>query len=497
MPDAKFVDENLVHHIWDDQHFSNANLRATDGREIQILKTGFWNGDAGPDFVQAEVIIDGKLYLGDVEVHVKSSEWQVHGHHADSKYNNVIIHVVLWDDAINLRTEKQNGEKIPTLALSEWLDETIGKLLDDFHQKPMENLTNIAQKDCRANSVQLNLDKLTEVLESLGQERFIEKTENVQKRFKDSDLEQVLYEGVMEALGYSKNREPFLQLAKKAPFTQLAGKHIEEIQAILFGVAGLLPKVDIEADANPIDDDASEYIARLRDLWSTADESYKSQQMQAEQWKFFRLRPGNFPTRRIAGISHILTNCKDGSLMLRFLPLIEEAVAHKKRPTASLRLPSNEVKGSSAGLERSEGIKQIYKKLWGVMMPKASGYWAEHSTFSGKAHKRTVYLIGKERAADVLVNIVLPVAYLWAERAQSRQLTEAVQLLYDKHPKLQDNVITNQVIQQLFPEKRMARSVINTAKRQQGLIYLYKMFCSSRICDMCPIIGDTQYCTVK
>ena len=475
MPDTKFVDENLVHHIWDDQHFSNINLRATDAREIQILKTGFWNGDAGPDFVKAEVIIDGKLYSGDIEVHVKSSEWQVHGHHTDPKYNNVIIHVVLWDDAITLRTEKQNGEKIPTLALYGCLDETIGKLLDDFHQKPMENSTNVTQENCRANSVQLSLDKLAEVLESMGQERFIEKTENIQKRFNDSDLEQVLYEGVMEALGYSKNREPFLQLAKKVQFIQLAGKHIEEIQAILFGVAGLLPKVDIEEDVNYIDDDTSEYIARLKDLWSTADESYKSQQMQAEQWKFFRLRPSNFPTRRIAGISHILTKCKDGSLMLRFLPLIEEAVAHTKKPA----------------LERSEGIKQLYKKLWSVMMPKASGYWAEHSTFGSKPHKKTVYLIGKERAADILVNIVLPVAYLWAERVQSRQLMEAVQLLYDKHPKLQDNFITNQVIQQLFPEKRVARSVINTAKRQQGLIYLYKMFCSSRICDMCPIIGGT------
>ena len=161
--------------------------------------------------------------------------------------------------------------------------------------------------------------------------------------------------------------------------------------------------------------------------------------------------------------------------MLRFLPLIEEAVVQTQKPA----------------LERSKGIKQIYKELRSVMMPKASGYWAEHSTFGGKPHKKTVYLIGKERAADILVNIVLPVAYLWAGRVQSHQLMEAVQMLYDKHPKLQDNVITNQVIQQLFPEKRMARSVINTAKRQQGLIYLYRLFCNNRICDMCPIIEST------
>jgi hypothetical protein len=150
--------------------------------------------------------------------------------------------------------------------------------------------------------------------------------------------------------------------------------------------------------------------------------------------------------------------------MLKFLPLIEETVAHTKK------------------------IKQIYKKLWDVMMPKASGHWIEHSTFTGKTHRKTVYLIGKGRAADILVNIALPVAYLWAERVQSRQLMKAVQLLYDKHPKLQDNFITQQVIQQFFPDKRMSRKIINTAKRQQGLIYLYKMFCSSRICDMCPIV---------
>ena len=459
MLDTNAVGESLVHHIWDGQHFSHEDLHTTDGRAIQIMKSGFWNRDAGPDFVRAEVIMDGVLHTGDVEIHVNASEWQAHGHHTDSKYNNVIIHVVLWDDAITLRMTKQDGKKIPTVVLYERLDESIGKLLGDLHEAQAES------DDCRVTGMALDQKTLTNILDSMGQERFVEKTEQFQQRSQEADLEQLLYEGIMEASGYAKNRNPFLQLAQLVPFADVAGKNLEEIQALLFGVAGLLPKVGALNDTTETD----EYIARLRDLWSTADEHYKTQQMQPEQWRFFRLRPSNFPTRRIAGISQILTTCTDGSLMLRFLPLIEEAVAHPQKS------------------------KKICKKLWHIVMPKASGYWAEHSILGGKCHKPTSYLIGKERAADILVNIVLPVAAVWSHRVQSHQLTAAIQRLYDSHPKLQDNVITTQVIQQIFADKQTARSVINTAKRQQGLIYLYKMFCSSRICDVCPIIaGQTS-----
>jgi len=460
------ISESLVHHIWDGQHFSGSDLRSTNGREIHILKPGFWNGDAGPDFVKSEIIIDGKLYEGDVEVHVKASEWHQHAHHLDPKYNNVIVHVVLWDDQINLRTKKQNGEKIPTLALYEHLDESVGKLLGDFQDKQT------VSDDCRIKESQLDTNrtadgcaKLADALERMGQERFLEKYKAVQKLLQSADLEQILYENTMEALGYSKNRKPFLELARKIPFVKLAGKEALEIQAILFGVAGLLPSQNPRADI-PDDDATYEYVVEyLENIWKEADEGYKSIGMKLEQWRFFRLRPSNFPTRRIAGISHILAECADKSLLLKFLPLIEEVVA------------------------QPENVKKILKKLWGVMMFEASGFWEQHSTFYGKQHKKTTYLIGKDRAADILVNVVLPTTLVWAEQSQSKQLEGAVQLLYDKHPKLQDNIITQQMMARIFADKQQAK-IIDSAKRQQGLIYLYKMFCSSKICDVCPILDS-------
>jgi len=453
------IGESLVHHIWDGQHFSGSNLRSTDGREIHILKPGFWNGDAGPDFVKAEIIIDGKLYEGDVEIHVKASEWRQHEHHLDPKYNDVILHVVLWDDQINLRTKKQNGEKVPTLALYEHLDESVGKLLGDFQDEQT------ASDECQIKNVQPDMDRLAGVLERMGQERFIEKYEAAKKRLQSADLEQILYERIMEALGYSKNREPFLELAQKTLFMELAGKDVLEIQAILFGVAGLLPSQNSRADIR--DDDATyEYVVEyLENIWQKASEHYQSVIMRSEQWRFFRLRPGNFPTRRIAGISHILAECADKSLLLKFLPLIEEPIAQPK------------------------DAKKIFKKLWNVMMPEASGFWEQHSTFYGKPHKKTTYLIGKDRAADILVNAVLPATYLWAKQSQSRKLEDSVLLLYDKHPKLQDNIITQQMMERLFAEKQQSK-MVNSAKRQQGLIYLYKTFCSSKICDVCPILGS-------
>lgn len=456
------IGESLVHHIWEGQHFSASNLRSTDGREIHILKPGFWNGDAGPDFVKAEIIIDGNLYEGDVEMHVKASEWRQHEHHLDPKYNQVILHTVLWDDQINLRTKKQNGEKIPTLALYEHLDESVGKLLGDFQDEQT------GRDECRIKEVQLNPNRLVNVLERMGQERFIEKYEAIQQLLQHEDLEQILYEKIMEALGYAKNRKPFLELARKVPFVELAGKDALEIQAILFGVAGLLPSQNPVADI-PDDDAAYEYVVEyLENIWQETGGHYQPVSMRPEQWRFFRLRPGNFPTRRIAGISHILAECTDKSLLLKFLPLIEEAIA------------------------QPEDVKKIFKKLRNATMPEASGFWEQHSTFYGRQHKKTTYLIGKDRAADILVNVVLPATFLWAKQSQSQQLEDAVQLLYDKHPKLQNNIITQKMMVRIFSDKQQAK-MINSAKRQQGLIYLYKTFCLSKICDVCPILdGNTS-----
>ena len=212
-PDFDKIDEDFVQKLWNGQRFFNANLIAIDGREIRILKQGIWNHEEGPDFMHAEIEINGKLYVGDIEIHVKSSEWYAHKHHLNSRYNRVVLHVVFYNDDFNLRTRLQNGKRISTLELLKWIDAPIGDLYDETKQTEADT-TNF----CRVTGNRLNIERLKNTFESLGTERFLEKADAIRLLRTRLDFEQILYEGIMEALGYSQNSKPLRELAQRVPF---------------------------------------------------------------------------------------------------------------------------------------------------------------------------------------------------------------------------------------------------------------------------------------
>ncbi len=458
MTDLKNIDEHFVQNLWNDQRFFNYDLRSTDGRPVQVLKPGIWSGDEGPDFVHAEIVIDGKLHTGDVEIHVKSSEWHNHKHHLNPKYNRVILHVVFWNDDINLRTRLQNGKRIPTLELLERMDTSIGELLDE------RAAAKAAAIDyCRVTGKTLRIERVQSVLEELGVERLREKADEMRSLRVRIDFEQLLYESIMEALGYAKNRRPFRELAQRVPLSQLTGKTDEEIQVLLFGVAGLLPSQSHRQIARHAADEEA-FIERLEWLWKASEPYTAPSRMSGEQWHFAGIRPANYPTRRIPGISQLISRCQD-SLMMVFLPLIEGGATENKR-----------------------GLSRIRRQLLEKLMPAPSGYWVEHSHFGKGIPQRGAALIGGDRASDIIINALLPIALVWAEHSQSPTLAAAVLRLYDSYPKLQENHITQRIEAQLFNAQQPIRLISPSAKKQQGALYLHKNFCSSQLCDLCPII---------
>ncbi|MCZ6679018.1 MAG: DUF2851 family protein, partial [Candidatus Poribacteria bacterium] len=457
MTDLKNIDEHFVQTVWNDQRFFAFDLQSTDGRPIQVLKPGIWNSDTGPDFVQAEILIDGKLHTGDVEVHVRSSEWYDHKHHLNPRYNRVILHTVFWNDDINLRTRLQNGKRTPTLELLDRLDAPISDLFDERQEAQAASIDG-----CHVTGKSLNIQRLQSVFDKLGEERLLEKADAMRSLLVGLDFEQLLYAGIMDALGYARNRKPFRELAQRVPLSQLMGKPDEDIQAILFGAAGLLPS----QAQQPIDLGEADkaFIERLETLWEAAEQRKNPTRMTAEQWHFARMRPANYPTRRIPAISQLISHCQDG-LMMTFLPLIEEAATVNQR-----------------------GLARIRRQLLDTLTPAPSGYWIEHCHFGKGIPQHGAALIGRARAADIIVNILLPIALVWAEHSQSPKLAEAVQRLYASHPKLQENHITRQIEVQIFSEAQPIKLIAPSAKKQQGAIYLHRNFCSSRLCDLCPII---------
>ena len=453
-PDLDKIDEAFVQKLWFEQRFFNTNMETIDRRPIRVLKPGIWNYEEGPDFMHAEIEIDGKLQVGDVEIHVRSSEWYAHKHHLNSRYNRVILHAVFFNDDFNLRTRLQNNKRVPTLELLKWVAVDTGDLYDDTKDTTTDGL-------CRITGKQLNIEALKGVFESLGRERFLEKTESMRLLRTRLDFEQLLYEGIMEALGYERNSKALRELAQHVPFADFDQKSELEIQAMLFGVAGLLPSQREKPPLPEVTDDPS--IVALEKLWRVSEYAELPSRMTEARWSFTG-RPFNHPTRRIAAMSQLIHHCQ-GSLMMYFLPTCEKA----------------------ATADTLKSLRTIEKELRSLLTLEPTGYWETHSNFGTDSSKAG--LIGNNRAVDIIINKILPVAYIWAVEAGSQQLQEAVLRLYNVGSKSTGNKIIRKVDEQIFTtEAQQMRHLKPTAKIEQGIIRLHKNYCADWLCDLCPIL---------
>ena len=454
-PDLSRIDEARVQQMWHQQHFFDTDMASIDRRAIRVLKPGVWNHNEGPDFMHAEIEIGGKLQIGDVEIHVRSSEWYAHQHHLNSRYNRVILHAVFFNDDFNLRTRLQNGKRVPTLELLKWVAVDTGDLYDNTKD------TTTTDGLCRITGKQLNIEILKGVFESLGRERFLEKTESMRLLRTRLDFEQLLYEGIMEALGYERNSKAMRELAQHVPFADLDQKSELEIQATLFGVAGLLPSQREKPLPPQATDDPG--IVALEEQWRTSEYAELPPRMTEARWSFTG-RPLNHPVRRIAAMAQLIQHCQ-GSLMMYFLPICEKvATANTKR-----------------------ALQTIQTELRAHLILEPTGYWDQHSNFGLKS-RRKIALIGKDRAMDIIINKILPVAYIWAVEADSQQLQEAVLQLYSIGSKSTGNKIIDAVNKQIFTETQPMRHLKPTAKIEQGFIRLYKNYCVDQLCDLCPIL---------
>ena len=454
-PDLDKIDEAFVQKLWHEQRFFDTNMESIDRRAIRVLKPGVWNHNEGPDFMHAEVEINGKLHVGDVEIHVQSSEWYAHKHHLNSRYNRVILHAVFYNDDFNLRTRLQNNKRVPTLELLKWIAVDTGDLHDDTRDAATTDGL------CRVTGKRLNIEVLKSVFESLGRERFLEKMESMRLLRTRLDFEQLLYEGIMEALGYERNSKALRELAQHVPFADLDGKPELEIQAILFGIAGLLPSQREKPLPPEVTDDPS--VVALEELWRGSEYAELPSRMTEARWSFTE-RPFNYPTRRIAAISQLIHRSQ-GSLMMYFLPTCEKV----------------------ASADTLKSLRTIEKELRALLMIEPVGYWKEHSNF-GTGGTRNAVLIGKSRAVDIIVNKILLVAYIWAIEADSQKLQDGILRLYSVGSKSAGNQIIRKIDKQIFTEAQQMRLLKPTAKIEQGIIRLHKNYCVDWLCDLCPIL---------
>jgi hypothetical protein len=448
--------ESAIFQIWQNQLIDRADLHTEEGETIKIIYPGRTNDGQGADLLDAVIATSQGLRKGDIEVHVRSNGWQAHRHHKDSSYNRVILHVVMWRNTDPF-TSLENGEKIPILALHKYTNVSSSQRTNLRHYLTVSNMP------CHHALRNLPISLVTEFLDSAGEERFFAKAAGFQADFKQTETGQSLYQGIMGALGYSRNKIPFLELARRLPLQVLEfvtksntgdEEFLAQQQALLLGTAGLLPSQ--RARQYPKSSTANNWVEKLEKIWAS---SHSGKVMSESDWHLFKVRPTNSPIRRMAAMSYLILRFREKGLFKTLVNKVRETPIYK-------------------------GHSELEK----VIQVSVSGYQAGNSGFSAASRLGTPTSLGSARAADIAINVLLPFTYAWAKHTSQPELAEKSLEIYRRYPKLRTNTLERHMNKQLG----LGASLVNSAQRQQGLIHIYKTRCSQGQCHCCPVVGETH-----
>ncbi|MBX2991600.1 MAG: DUF2851 family protein [Bacteroidetes bacterium] len=492
--------ESILRRIWQEQSFTKDHLTTKDGKPVRIISPGVPNTDGGPDFLNAKISIGTVTFHGDVELHINAGEWLSHKHDSDPHYNRVILHVVMSADPLSPPTRTASKRAIPLLVLHPYLDEKCHgawekSLLDDMphtgtslpcteinESVPRSTIVNWVEKLGRER-MELKVRRFEERLKQLVDEsklivrepypRYYGNPDDIpppRKEYGKKDFtertvwEQLLYEGIMEALGYSKNTKPFLSLARAMQLHVLRRHTLSETQtmmALLFGAAGLLPSAKEVSDAA-----SRRYVASLKRQWKQLRPEFKDSILNEADWLFFRLRPGNFPTARLAAMCFLLPQLfGEGSFRTIIGTFKSDAYTPKKR---------NE-------------------KLHALFDCTVDEFWHKHYHFKGRSKETTAgdiqtsdaarTTLGAARIHDIIVNVLIPVVLLYARIFNDSAMRKNARSLLAYLTPSQENSVVEVVRNQLTRSRDSLRSSLH----QQGAIHLFRYYCSEARCSECAV----------
>jgi hypothetical protein len=453
---ANALSERAVVEIWQNCLASRADLVTEEGVPIRVIYPGRLNDDRGADLLDAVIFTGQGSVRGDIEVHVKSSSWWAHQHHRDPVYNRVILHVVYWHDT-ETATNLQNGHKVPTLELRKFIENQINQGENPAYPSGYWSLP------CRSTVNRWNTSIMGGILDTAGEARFLAKAANYRAALTQTEASQVLYQGIMEALGYAKNKHQLLKLAHRMPLYRLesvASRKISDSeclaqqQALLMGTAGLLPSQRSRQYRAVTPYDA--WVDKLERAWATSREMVT---MSEDDWHLFKVRPSNYPARRIVAMSYLLLRYRERGILKELVNRLCQ-----------------------------ETIDMCCRRLERALQVTADGYWARYLDFGLPGRDGLPALLGGGRAADIVVNVLIPFTAAWSQLNSRQELARKALELYRHYPRLAINTVERHMRNQLG----INRYLVNSAQRQQGLIHIYKTLCSQGKCDSCPI-GGAEY----
>lgn len=414
-----------MQYLWQHKLQIRPGMLTTDGRPLQVIDPGRLNTDSGPDFFNAKIKIDGEMWVGNIEIHVRASDWYRHGHDSDRAYDSVILHVVGVNDR---SVQLHDGRLLPQLTLP-------------CNPAFAERYTSLIQASraealpCRPTIEALPAVKISGWLSAMGFERLQMKTDRVIDMLHTvaGDWEEVAYITLARALGFSTNSDPFERLARSTPLRYIR-KHADDLQlveAMLLGQSGLL-------DQAPPD---NRYAAKLADEYRFMATKFELRRPDI-QWKMSRMRPANLPHRRIALLARIITS--GNSLLSNILTVstVDQAVKLFNRPL--------------------------------------DGYWSRSFTFNNTpaAETNTPIALSRTSVESLIINVVAPLTYAWGQvRGDYAAMDRAAELLQQMSP--EHNRLT-------IPFENSGVKIVN-ALESQALIQVRRSYCEVGKCLYCRV----------
>lgn len=418
--------EKNLQYAWQHKLFPATGLKDTAGNPVRVLSPGWINHDAGPDFFNAKVIINNQEWVGNVEVHLKSSDWYRHDHHHNPAYDSVILHVVEKADA---EVTRPDGEPIPQveIAVTEQMNR-FNRLLEESGSEELP---------CRKVMGETPRIYLMDWLTALGYERLYSKTDRLERILaaNGNDWEEAFYVTFARALGFGKNSDQFERLARSLPLAYLR-KHrdsLPAVESLLFGQAGMLDSVPA----------GNEYASMLQREYLFYSRKFSLERLEIK-WLTGRMRPQNQPHRRIA-------------LLAAFL--------HRRGRFFS------DVIGS-------ETVEQ-YCKLFNVEL---SEYWKKNYNFFNVRESEAGLPKGSGLSANsvnsLIINAVVPLLHSYGTAYNRPELSERAVALLEQLP-----AERNAPVELL----RKAGVPSGNSFESQACLQLRREYCEQRKCLLCRI----------
>ncbi len=431
-PESDHLTEQQLFEIWRGQRFPEGALVTRQGVPVRVISPGRPGRGPGPDFRGAAIAgPSGVTLKGDVELHVRASSFTAHGHATDMAYRDVVLHVVFEDD-LGEDTRLPGGKVAPVVALEPWVARREGEIRH-WLERPL-----LWMEPCHDAVLRMGADGVQAALDAEGDLRFDEKVTVSREAIAAHGVEQALYAGLLEALGFGGNAAPMRALAEAVPWRALEplARDAIAMEALLLGGAGLLPSQ--RGYAGPLDG----YVVELEGAFARSGRSAAA--MGVDAWKLWGVRPANHPARRIAAAAALLSRLDHPSRAL-------SAIAAAKTADAIALLTVNAV-----------------------------GFWSRHFDVCAGPCLLPLALIGRSRAIEMLVNVVLPVAASTGDNT----LGSEARALYARLPRPAAYGKTK------FIENALASMEVPlriTARRAQGLLALERDWCTQNGCGRCSL----------